>query len=166
MTFIRSLSFLTVLFMTLLLAGNASATTAETRLRSKTKPSKTLLIFEKKPCFGFCPVYKATFMKNGKVLVTYRQPGKEEASTSFTLPKGEVDIWWGRGAKLGFFKMKDRFDTQKTDWPEREITLYKKGKPKTVIYSEGGTSEFEAYLADLAALVEGKINVNFGPPGR
>src|SRR5688572_20566354 len=150
------------LLFCLLLVGKFGK--SEAQVAKKTKPSKTLLIFEKKPCFGFCPVYKADFKENGMVEVTYQQPAKPKAQTIFKLNSGEVKTLWSRGEKLGFFKMKPRYETLRTDFPVRELTLFKKNKPKTVNYTEGASPEFDAYLVDLAALIEGKINVNFGPP--
>lgn len=162
MKILRSGIFMFGLLFGLLLVGKFGKT--EAQVNRKIKPAKILLVFEKMPCFGYCPVYKATFKENGLVEVTYQQPAKPKTQTSFKLSSDEVKSLWNRGEKLGFFKMKPRYETLRTDFPVREITLYKKNKPKTVNYSEGASPEFEAYLVDLAALVEGKINVNFGPP--
>src|SRR5688572_15778601 len=159
--FRRGLVMFTLLF-TLLIIGKYSNTSAQTSRESS--PAKTLLIFEKKPCFGFCPVYKAEFLSDGNVMVTAQPAAKPKEKISFKISRKEAQELWKRGENLGFFKLKDNYETQKTDFPVREITLYKNNKPKKVTYTEGGPQELDAYLTDLAQLVEKNLDVKFGPP--
>ena len=133
-------------------------------LLSAAEKDKTVLIFEKKPCYGFCPDYKAQFFSNGKVEVKYTKPGQEPKTTAFRLKKEEVKSLVKRGEATGFFQMKDRYESLIPDFPARELTMFRNGKPKKVSYTEGGSPEFESYLKDLAQLVESNLNVNFGPP--
>lgn len=152
------------ILMSLLLAGMYQGLAAEQIQELNTPQTRPLLVFEKKPCFGFFPVYKATFQENGTVQVAYRQPGKPEAQKIFKLSKNEVKTLWLRGKNLGFFSLPEKFETQKTDFPVRELTLFGKGKSKKISYTEGGSTELEAYLQDLAQIVEANLQVNFGPP--
>ena len=150
------------LLFTLLIIGKYGNTNAQTS--KKSSPAKTLLIFEKKPCFGFCPVYKAEFLSDGHVLVTAQPAAKPKEKVNFRISRKEAQELWQRGEKLGFFNLKDKYESQKTDFPEREITLYKGNRPKKVIYTEGGPEELDVYLTDVAQLVEKNLNVKFGPP--
>jgi len=150
------------LLFTLLIIGKFSNTSAQ--IAKKASPAKTLLIFEKKPCYGFCPVYKAEFLSDGNVMVTAQPAAKPKEKISFKIPREEAQALRKRGEDLGFFKLKDKYETQITDFPVREITLYKNNKPKKVTYTQGGPEELDAYLNDLAQLVEKNLHVNFGPP--
>ncbi|HSI90587.1 MAG TPA: DUF6438 domain-containing protein [Adhaeribacter sp.] len=150
------------LLFTMLLLGRYGNTSA--RITEALQPAKTLLIFEKKPCFGFCPVYKAEFLSTGEVKVKYTRPYRPAQTETFRLSKDEVCELWTRGEKLGVFKMKNRYETLITDFQVRELTLFDKGGlPKNIYYTEGASPEFELYLRDLADLVERNLKVSFEP---
>ncbi|MFC5270424.1 DUF6438 domain-containing protein [Adhaeribacter terreus] len=151
----------TLLFTLLIIGKNSNINAQSSRKHS---PAKTLIVFEKKPCFGFCPVYRAEFMTDGNVLVTAQPAAKPKVKSTFRISRKEAQELWKRGEQLGFFKLKANYETLKTDFPVREITLYKNNKPKKVTYTEGGPQEFNTYLTDLAQLVEKNLDVNFGPP--
>jgi hypothetical protein len=152
------------ILMSLLLAGMYQGMAAEQINELLPIQPKPMLVFEKKPCFGFCPVYKATFLENGTVDVIYRQPGKAEAHKTFQLSKTEVKTLWQRGKNLGFFSLPEKFETQRTDFPVRELTMFEKGKSKKISYTEGGSAELETLMLDLAQIIEANLQVNFGPP--
>lgn len=165
MKIIRSEIFASALLFTLLLIGLYFNSTAQPQNSGIYKTEQPALIFEKKPCFGFCPVYKASFFANGKVEVTYTKSGENPQQTSFNLSKAEIKTLSDRAEKLGVFKMKDTYETLMTDFPVRELTVNFKNKTKTISYTEGASPEFETYLQDLAALVERNLNVDFKPTG-
>lgn len=127
---------------------------------------KVVMIFEKKACYGFCPVYKATFYQSGKVKVAYTKPPQETGNATFELSKEEVKTLVNQARTLGFFQMKDRYETLISDFQVRELTLFQNGKPKKVIYTEGASPEFNQFLKDLAELVESNLNVDFRPPSQ
>ena len=150
------------LLFTLLIIGKNSNINAQAS--KKQSPAKTLLIFEKKSCFGFCPVYRAEFKSDGQVIIMAQPAGKPQEKHSFRISRKEAQELWKRGEQLGFFKLKANYETLITDYPVREITLYKNNKPKKVTYTEGGPAELDAYLKNLAELVEKNLDVKFGPP--
>ncbi|MBK0404753.1 hypothetical protein I5M27_17295 [Adhaeribacter sp. BT258] len=159
--FRTGLVMFTLLFTLLIIGKNGNTSAQASRKQS---PAKTLLIFEKKQCFGFCPVYRAEFKTDGNVLVTAQPPAKPKVQRTFRISRKEAQELWKRGEQLGFFQLKDNYESLIPDYPAREITLYKNNKPKKVTYTEGGPQALDAYLNDLAQLVEKNLDVNFGPP--
>ncbi len=163
MNFFRSGFFVASLLFTLLLAGLYSRIGVQAQGYKPVKVEKPVLVFEKKPCFGFCPVYEAKFFSNGNVLVTYTKPQQKAQKTNFKLAKTEIKALAERAEDLGVFQMKDKYETLKSDYQVRDFTYNKQFKSKTISYTEGGSLEFDTLLQDLASLVEQNIKVEFKP---
>ena len=92
----------TLLFTMLIIGRNSNINAQASR---KPSPAKTLLVFEKKPCFGFCPVYRAQFMSDGNGVVMAQPPAKPQEKHSFRISRKEAQELWKRGEQLGFFKL-------------------------------------------------------------
>lgn len=135
-----------------------SAAQAQTQKPKKEKPGKTVLIFEKKQCFGSCPVYTAEFFADGLVKVNGIKFVKKAGLSEFRLYPEEICNLYTEAQSLGFFSFPEKFETQITDYPQRELTLYKKNKPKRVVFAGDMPSEFQPYLKRLAELIEKQIN--------
>jgi hypothetical protein len=166
MKIVRSEVFASALLFTLLLIGMNSRFFANAQGYKPVKVEKPVIIFEKKPCFGFCPVYEAKFFANGNVLVTYTKAQEKPQKIKFKISKAEIKSLVERADDLNVFQMKDKYETLMTDFQVRELTVNKQFKSKTISYTEGASTEFESYLTDLAKLVESNINVDFRPSGK
>ena len=166
MKIVRSEVFASFLLFTLLLIGMNSKFNVQAQGYKPVKVEKPVIIFEKKPCFGFCPVYEAKFFANGTVTVIYTKAQQKPQKAKFKLTKAEIKTLTERAENLNIFLMKDKYETLKTDFQVRELTFNKQFKSKTISYSEGASPEFEVYLQELADLVESNIKVDFKPTGK
>lgn len=95
-------------------------------------PAVTSIKIERTPCFGTCPVYKATLVPNGDV--TYF--GERY------VPK--LGSWKGRASdvafrrlsrlseKLGFFRLKNSYSAPITDLPTTIVTITRGANVKRV----------------------------------
>ena len=163
MKLVRSELFVSALLFTLLLIGMNFKFKAQAQGYKPVKTVKPVIIFEKKPCFGFCPVYEAKFFANGTVTVIYTKAQQKPQKVKFKLTKAEIKTLVDRADDLNVFQMKDKYETLMTDFQVRELTVNKQFKSKTISYTEGASPEFEAYLSDLANLVERNLKVDFRP---
>lgn len=163
MTIFRSDFFASALLFTLLLIGMNAKFNAHAQGYKPVKVEKPVIIFEKKPCFGFCPVYEAKFFANGTVTVVYTKAQQKPQKVKFKLTKAEMKALEARADKLNVFLMKDKYETQITDYQVRELTVNKQFKSKHIVYTEGASEEFNTFLQDLASLVEKNLNVDFKP---
>jgi len=165
MKIVRSEVFASFLLFTLLLIGMNSKFNVQAQGYKPVKVEKPVIVFEKKPCFGFCPVYEAKFFDNGTVTVTYTTAQQKPQKVKFKLAKAEIKMLEERADNLNVFQMQNKYETLKTDFQVRELTINKQFKSKTISYTEGASPEFETYLSDLADLVERNIKVDFKPIG-
>jgi hypothetical protein len=134
----RSELIITLLLFCLLIIGFVVRATPVENTKPGKKPGKTVLIYERKPCYGNCPAYKAEFYANGFVLVTGMQHVKlaDQPEYRFQLPPEEIQQFMANAQNEGFFTFPDRFKTQATDIPARELTILQKDKPKKVVFEE------------------------------
>ena len=155
----RSEWIITVLLFCLLLIALVARAAPVTQKNSAKKPEKTVLIFERKPCYGFCPAYKAEFFASGLVLVTAMQHVKlaEQPEFRFQLPPAEIQQLAAQAKKSGFFAFPERIKTKATDIPARELTIFQKNKPKKVVFEETPES-FKEVTDQLESTVESRIN--------
>ena len=166
MKIVRSEVFALALLFTLLLIGMNSKFNAQAQGYKPVKVEKPVIVFEKKPCFGFCPVYVAKFFGNGTVQVTYTKAQQEPQKVKFKLAKAEIKTLVERADNLNVFQMKSKYETLQTDYQVRELTINKQFKSKSISYTEGASPEFDVYLSDLADLVERNLKVDFKPEGK
>lgn len=113
---------------------------------------QVLASIERTPCFGSCPIYKATFFDNGEV----KYVGKhfvENIGTYTTLISAE-DL---KGIKvyvdeIGYFNMEDAYPTPISDFPTCVTSVNIDGKQKSILNGENAPRDltgFERFLDKL-----------------
>lgn len=108
------------------------AATGGNNLNRSAADNELLFRFEKTPCLGQCPVYEAEVYRSGKGRFNGKYHVEPEGQYAFWLPKAVLEHIEREAGQLNFFSLQDQYLSQATDFPSTFLTLYSKGKSKTV----------------------------------
>lgn len=100
---------------------------------------------ERTPCFGRCPTYKVRINNDGTA--TYQGIRSVEREGTFTgkMDRAGMDALFARATAIGFFSMKDRYDSDVTDLPSAIIRISANGQDKKVTGRSGTPMAFKAF---------------------
>lgn len=106
-------------------------------------PADTLLSLERTPCFGFCPVYRLSFLSGGRVVLAGTAPNASFRK-ELRVPAARVDSLARAMATGGFLALDTAYfpgsaDCQHaaTDHPGSIVTLWQAGTRHEVRYYHG-----------------------------
>lgn len=88
--------------------------------------------FEKTMCYGTCPVYKAKIYDSGRLEYEGLHFVKIVGHHNYTIPFDVVRSMLQKAKDIGFFEMKDKYDSIITDIPATIITIHHKGEKKRI----------------------------------
>lgn len=133
---------LNTIILLLLLSMGLSNCAGKAPLQSNgAAPALPLLQFQRAPCYGTCPAYEATILKDGSItLVSWGHISVPENDTvQLHMPKPELDKLKADIAALNYTLLEDAYLTRWTDWPSTYLTFYEDGKAvKRIKHQEGG----------------------------
>jgi len=144
----------------MLLSGCTSARARHTPGAAQTP--QPFLLFQKTPCYGFCPAYDAKIYEDGGInYIGYRNAPVED-TLQLCLPKQDL-LQLKKAAKaLNYTSLQSAYRSQRTDQPSTYVTFYQNGREvKRIRHQEGGPEQllqFQEMLDNLVMrLVEERI---------
>jgi len=130
-----------------------STPTATTKPKS-VDPNAPILEFEKTPCMGSCPVYKALVYKDGYVKFDGTYNVRAIGPNEFRFPKDTLDQLVNYIREVNLFQYDSTYITGATDLPSTVITFRDQGKEKRIKTEGEGPSEMERLLFKTDQLIQ------------
>jgi len=137
----------------------ASCRQAKFNLKDTDKNGKVIMMLERTPCFGACPVFKATLYQNGLLIYEGKRFTLKTGCFYARVPKKEMNKLNKWFADAGFFNLKDQYpenDVAPTDLPSCNLFFNKGNAQKTINDKNWNTPE---PLTRLESKLETWINI-------
>lgn len=124
-------------------------------------PNKFSVTIDRGPCFGFCPIYKATVDQDGKVNIEYNDRFEsEKKTTNYEISEDSAKKIMEEVNAVKFFDLKDKYeDIYVTDLPSLTITVTADGKTKS-IYMYGLDNTVPEELTLLGKQIDNYLNID------
>ena len=121
--------------------ADSAATPAPVALADSAAPVATL---ERTPCFGTCPVYEVSVLRNGTVRFLGKQHVKQQGSAAASVSPGAVDSLAAELEAAGYFQFADDYvldapecGQYATDSPTVTTSLTTNGRTKRIRHDYG-----------------------------
>ena len=137
-----------LLAITLALTIPACAQKANTKKAAAEAQTATpVLTFERTPCFGRCPAYRAQVFADGRVAYTGHKDVRVLGEKEFQLSAAAVAEMQRQAKAIHFEKLQDKYSQYTTDLPSTIVAvLQPDGQLKTVVVEEGAPDELMGFL--------------------
>jgi hypothetical protein len=125
------------------LPRHAKAATAATR----TTPPEPVLIYQRTPCNGRCPVYTANIFADGRVEYDGQRYVPLLGKHTLSLPPATVAALLAEAQRINFDKLAERYAGNTSDLPATIITVHPAGRPLHAVYAaEGIPASLQGYI--------------------
>lgn len=124
--------------------------------KAKAKPATTLtnptkkapvLVYQRTPCNGRCPVYTATIFADGRVEYDGQRFVPLLGQHTLSLPPAEVAALVAEAQRIGFSTLAERYTGNTSDLPASIITVQPAGQAAHAVYAaEGIPAKLQAYI--------------------
>jgi hypothetical protein len=155
------------LFLALALALPACAQRKQPRQPKATtsmttpKPPEPVLIYQRTPCYGRCPVYTATIFADGRVEYDGQRYVPLLGKHTLSLPPATVAALLAEAKRIGFDKLAERYVGNTSDLPASIITVHPAGQPLHAVYAaEGIPANLQGYINYLNGRLDPLAGVN------
>lgn len=101
----------------------ASNDSAVTEITTPLSDSTVIISFEQTACYGTCPVYKITVLKNGYATYHGDRHVAQIGDYFATLTEEQINGIYSKANELHFFDLKERYTTNMTDLPTSRIQI-------------------------------------------
>lgn len=129
-------------------ASNSTPAVAVAPLAADQQTAEPVLLFEKTPCFGPCPVYKATIYADGRVQYQGEQNVPLVGKHTLRLPADTVTYIRREAERMNFGSLRGSYSQNATDLPSTYLTVRQPdGSLKEVRVEGGAPAELEKLLA-------------------
>jgi len=133
------------------LPRKAKAPTAAT----KTTPPEPVLIYQRTPCNGRCPVYTATIFADGRVAYDGQRHVPLLGKHTLSLPPATVAAMLAEAKRISFDKLAERYVGNTSDLPATIVTVHPAGQPRHAVYaSESIPVSLQGYLNYLSSRLD------------
>jgi hypothetical protein len=159
-------------YLTLLLALSlALPACAQRKLPRKAKPAKTaaatpkaqepVLVYQRTPCFGRCPVYTATIFADGRVEYDGQRFVPLLGKHTLSLPPATVAAMLAEAKRINFAELPERYMGHTSDLPATIITVHPAGQALHAVYaSENIPASLQGYIDYLNSRLDPLAGVN------
>ena len=128
---------------------------------TKTTPPTPVLIYQRTPCNGRCPVYTATIFANGRVEYDGQRYVPLLGKHTLSLPPATVAAMLAEAKRINFDKLAERYVGNTSDLPASIITVHPAGQPLHAVYaSEDIPADLQGYITYLNTRLDPLANVN------
>ncbi len=128
---------------------NKAATTAVP------KEAAPVLVFQRTPCYGTCPVYTATVFADGRVEYDGQRFVKFLGKHTLSLPVATVNELLAEAKRINFNQFNERYSGNTSDLPAAIVTVHPVGQPQHAVYAEEGfPASLKAYIDYVAARLD------------
>jgi hypothetical protein len=94
-----------------------------------------VLVFQRTPCHGTCPTYKAAIYADGRVEYEGERFVNLMGKHTLHLPAATVSQMLTEAKRIGFSKLRDRYAGDTYDLPSTIITVQPAGQPAKSVYA-------------------------------
>ena len=112
------------------------------------KEAAPVLVFQRTPCFGRCPVYTATIYADGRVEYDGQRYVPLLGKHTLTLPVTKVNALLAEAKRINFSSLQERYVGNTSDLPATVITVQPVGQPAHAVFA----------AEDIPASLQGYIN--------
>jgi hypothetical protein len=110
-------------------------TKARTTTKAATAVTAPVLVFQRTPCHGTCPTYKAAIYADGRVEYEGQRFVSLIGKHTLRLPAATVSQMLTEAKRIGFTKLRDRYAGDTYDLPSTIITVQPVGQPAKSVYA-------------------------------
>ena len=128
---------------------------------TKTTPPEAVLVYQRTPCNGRCPVYTATIFADGRVEYDGQRHVPLLGKHTLSLPPATVATMLAEAKRISFDKLAERYVGNTSDLPATIITVHPAGQPLHAVYaSEGIPASLQGYLNYLNGRLDPLAGIN------
>jgi hypothetical protein len=139
------------------LPRKAKAPTATT----KAMPPAPVLIYQRTPCNGRCPVYMANIFADGRVEYDGQRHVPLLGKHTLSLPPATVAAMLAEAKRINFDKLAESYMGNTSDLPATIITVHPAGQPPHAVYaSEGVPASLQGYITYLNGRLDPLAGIN------
>ena len=136
-------------------ATSPKAKKPKTSTAAKTTVAEPVLVFQRTPCYGRCPVYTATIFADGRVEYDGQRFVELLGKHTLTLPVATVNQLLAEARRIHFTELSDKYKGYTTDLPATLITVHPVGQPAKSVYAEEDIPKnLQAYIDYLKATLD------------
>jgi hypothetical protein len=120
-----------------------------------TAPNDTVLVFQRTPCHGTCPIYTATIFRNGKVAYNGERFVTLTGSHELHLDPATVTAMLAEARRINFNQFAPSYTANVSDLPSTIITVYQPGQQRHRVLAE---ASIPAPLQEYITYLKSKID--------
>lgn len=117
-----------------------------------TAPTDTVLVFQRTPCYGTCPIYTATIFRNGRVSYNGERFVPFMGQHELTLAPATVTAMLAEARRINFNQFAPSYTANVSDLASTIITVYQPGQQRHRVLAEASIpaslQQYIAYLKD------------------
>ncbi|WP_151087236.1 DUF6438 domain-containing protein [Hymenobacter baengnokdamensis] len=123
------------------------------------RQAEPVLILQRTPCYGTCPVYTATIFADGRVEYDGQRFVKLLGKHTLSLPVATINEMLAEARRVEFTKFQERYVGNTNDLPASIITVHPVGQPLHAVYAEEGIpASLQGYINYVQARVDPLTN--------
>jgi hypothetical protein len=120
-----------------------------------TAPTDTVLVFQRTPCHGTCPIYTATIFRNGKVAYNGERFVPLLGSHELHLAPATVTAMLAEAKRINFNQLAPSYTANVSDLPSSIITVYQPGQPRHRVLAEASIpAPLQGYITYLKSKID------------
>lgn len=125
------------------------------------KTPEPVLIYQRTPCNGRCPVYTASIFADGRVEYDGQRFVPLLGKHTLSLPPATVAAMLAEARRINFAKLDERYAGNTSDLPATVVTVHPAGQPLHAVYaSESIPASLQGYLSYLGGRLDPLAGVN------
>jgi hypothetical protein len=117
------------------------------------KGDSLFFFLERTPCFGTCKAYRISVYRSGYARYEGRSNVEKEGLHEARIGADTLALLLHEAEEIGFFGLKDSYDSQVTDLPSTIVRIVADGKDKRVLARVGTPPPFKAYVERVESLL-------------
>jgi hypothetical protein len=109
--------------------------TMTTKAPAATAATTPVLVYQRTPCHGTCPTYKAAIYADGRVEYKGERFVNRMGKHTLRLPVATVNQMLAEAKRINFNKLRERYAGDTYDLPASIITVQPVGQPAKSVYA-------------------------------
>ena len=120
-----------------------------------TAPNDTILVFQRTPCHGTCPIYTATIFRNGRVAYNGERFVPLTGSHELHLDPATVTAMLAEARRINFNQLAPSYTANVSDLPSTIITVYQPGQQRHRVLAEASIpAPLQGYITYLKSKID------------
>ena len=120
---------------------------ASSKTTTPAQPQEPVLVFQRTPCNGTCPVYTANVFADGRVEYDGQRFVGLLGKHTLSLPVATVNELLAEAKRINFSKFQERYSGNTSDLPANIVTVHPLGQPRKAVYAEENVpADLQGYI--------------------